>query len=400
MSDLLRFVRHISPIRYVLFIQKKLIVILFENKERSDLEYALPNEGTIEFLDRSGHPWAQDVRDYLNNWISKYPEEECEELITRLKHEIDSPHFELFLHELFVQMGFEIICHPQLEGTNNKPDFLVSSKDKAFYAEARLVTETTDHERKVERHKEFVRNTINNKVRSKNFFIGIRELQIKSFQQVSLKKLTKQLTEYLSEQDPDSFIAKHKKESCFEFENEYIFIEVSLIPKNKEHRSSFSKKIIGMSGTGAKFMSTAVDIKKRISKKAGKYGNPKYPFVICLNLTSPFGLFWEEVSDALYGSKVYNISTNTTHRKSDGIFGTVENPKLTRVSGILMSDIHHMTIHKSRIRYYQNPHAAKPLTFSGTIDEVKFQNQNEELITGKTLQDYINALNTWHNNST
>jgi len=151
-----------------------------------------------------------------------------------------------------------------------------------------------------------------------------------------------------------------------------------------------------MSGSGGKSMSTAEDIKKRISKKAGKYGKLRYPFVICLNLTSPFGLYWEEVLDALYGSQIYDISSNTTTRGPDGIFGTVKNPKLTRVSGILMSDVRHMTVHKSKIRYFQNPHAAKPLTFSGAIDEVKFQDGSAELVKGKTLQDYIDALNTWN----
>lgn len=372
--------------------------MLFENKERNDLKYAYPNEGTIDFLDRSGHSWARDVRDYLNNWISKYPKEECEELINRLKHEIDSPYFELFLHELFVQMGFKLTCHPQLEGTSNKPDFLVSSKNLTFYAEARLVTETTDYERKIERHKKIVIDTINKSVRSKNFFIGIEELKIKSFQLVSLKKLTKQLSEFLSKQDPDCFSTMGKKEFLFKFENEYVSISISLFPKSKEDKGSFSNDIIVMNDIKVKFLSTAVDIKKRISKKASKYGNPKYPFVICLNLTSPFGLYWEDVFDALYGSKAYNNLTNTEYRRSDGIFGTYENPKFTRVSGILMSDVHHMTVHKSRIRYFQNPYATNPLTFSGAIDEVIFKNQKELQIKGKALQNYVDAqISTIHN---
>ena len=59
--------------------------MLFENKTRENQGPKTRIEGDFEYLDRSGRVEAQRVREFLNKWIRKFPENDATELISRIK---------------------------------------------------------------------------------------------------------------------------------------------------------------------------------------------------------------------------------------------------------------------------------------------------------------------------
>ena len=282
---------------------------IFTDKPRDYEGIRTPGESTIDFLDRSSFPWASDVRQYLNKWVEKYPSNEVADLLSRMHNDIESPFYELFLHELFSQLEFDITIHPELPESSKKPDFLIKNGINSAYLEARLVTETSDSERTMKARKEQILNQINKSLKSQSFFISIRELALKSNQTGSLKHFIRQLDDFINNKDPDLVEAIYESRGIFDdygtfvYENDNVYISVGLIPRKKEYRDQPQDRIIGITGGGARWLDTVTAIRTRITKKSGKYGQLNKPFIIGLNLTSPFGLHWDDIIDALYGSR-------------------------------------------------------------------------------------------------
>src|SRR3712207_8522149 len=45
--------------------------------------------------------------------------------------------FEVYLHECLRRMGYSVTCHPELEGTSRRPDFLAKKGGRSIFVEAR-----------------------------------------------------------------------------------------------------------------------------------------------------------------------------------------------------------------------------------------------------------------------
>lgn len=371
---------------------------LFEPKERTYIGVSNKEESDYQFLDRSGHPWDEDIRNYLNEWFLKYPKKESKDLKARLKTEMDSPFFELFLHELFLNLNFSIQVHPDMDKSTSKPDFYINKMDICCYVEARIVTETSYMERKEDRHKNYIINFINSNAYSKEFFVEVKDLDIKSKIKTSLDDFLAKLNSYLDRNNADNFeeiyktVLGNSRTDEFEYDNDYFYIKLGLIPKKKEFRNEYSKPIIGMTAANVKFMNTPKAIQNGIKEKSGKYGQINRPFIVALNFSTPFGIQFDDVNDALYGSTVYDLTTETNFRKRNGLFGNEDKKLHTRISGILVSNVHHRTIHNSKIRYFKNPYAAYPFSFEGIFDEVVYINQEIIVSEGTPLTEYINAI--------
>ncbi|BCB78382.1 hypothetical protein GCM10022251_30340 [Phytohabitans flavus] len=50
--------------------------------------------------------------------------------------------FELYLHERLLRIGYTVTCHPVLEGTSRRPDFLAERDGRSIYIEARSASAT------------------------------------------------------------------------------------------------------------------------------------------------------------------------------------------------------------------------------------------------------------------
>lgn len=93
---------------------------LFDEMDRDDLGLRLYAEPEFTYLNRSGRPGAQRIREALDAWSARYPGEHKEELRARFRSrdntQYRSAFFELFLHELLVRLDCRVVVHPPMAG--------------------------------------------------------------------------------------------------------------------------------------------------------------------------------------------------------------------------------------------------------------------------------------------
>ena len=136
-------------------------MILFDEVARTyhgPSEYA---EGPLAYYSRSARPEVERIRAQIEKWLRAYPAPERSELVTRMRQDHEVFHaafFELFVHQLLIATGHEVILHPAMEGTAKRPDFLATSKEQGTSCVVECVTvvaeaETEHRERKLHRGK-------------------------------------------------------------------------------------------------------------------------------------------------------------------------------------------------------------------------------------------------------
>lgn len=134
---------------------------LFDDFERTNPFPAKEGEDSFSFMNRVAQPFWERIRSELDEWFAVYPPEDAKDLRSRFRDQSPAQHYaawwELYLHELFRRLGFEIEVHPELEGVSGRPDFRVARDDAAFYVEAAttfsgIVGDATASERAGSRH--------------------------------------------------------------------------------------------------------------------------------------------------------------------------------------------------------------------------------------------------------
>lgn len=117
--------------------------LLFTERPRDDGGIQRSTESTFKFLDRVDDEVFARVREVLNEWFSRFdqrqPDVAVNDLRGRLKAkqplQFESAFWELYLHELFWRLGFEVEVHPPGPRTT-RPDFLMTRGAERFYLEA------------------------------------------------------------------------------------------------------------------------------------------------------------------------------------------------------------------------------------------------------------------------
>ena len=104
---------------------------LFDDIERWDHRLASRRESAFPFLNRSAWPACHNMRSTLDRWFAEYPDDAKKDLRARFRksdHNHDSAFFELFLHEVFQQLGLTPTVHPEPSTGRGRPDFAITSR--------------------------------------------------------------------------------------------------------------------------------------------------------------------------------------------------------------------------------------------------------------------------------
>jgi hypothetical protein len=116
-------------------------VSIFSALDRTDPSPAAHGYGDFKFLDRVSGPYWDQVRDLIEDWFSRLCPDAQADVQGRLRSKDDrqsrGAFFELYLHECLLRMGYTVTCHPALEGTARRPDFLAEKDGRPIYVEAR-----------------------------------------------------------------------------------------------------------------------------------------------------------------------------------------------------------------------------------------------------------------------
>jgi len=150
---------------------------VFDDIERNELgprPYAQPD---FNYLNASARPGVHAIRHAIEDWFLHYPNDDRGELRARLRSEDNYQHrsafFELFLHELLFRLGCDVEVHPQIVGTQRRPDFHVESPmGHACYLEAILASDETREESAANARMNQVYDALN-RLNSPDFYIGM-----------------------------------------------------------------------------------------------------------------------------------------------------------------------------------------------------------------------------------
>ncbi|HLP95010.1 MAG TPA: hypothetical protein VK168_13295 [Saprospiraceae bacterium] len=381
--------------------------LLFDEKVRTDPRPSTHLEGNYQFLDRCSFVGFEEVRKTLNAWFFKYPIQERAELKQRFIKEFSPAFFELFLFEFFCQLGYEVIVHPIVPGTTKRPDFLVKKGNFEFYVEAKEATDLSESERSIRNINDHFYDQLN-QINSPNFFLWIKELNIKSSELPRFTKIRRQIEHQINSFDPD--IIKEKIETgglnqsdSITYEDEKVRITISLIPKTKS-KGIEGLRPIGIYEVQSFWGDTDESIKTAIKKKASRYGHIDKPYLICINST---GFLTDDYSilSALFGSLKRSISTNSENlnekwfRERNGIFVGPKGPQFTRLSGIFITSLYVSNLHIANYQIYSHPFSKNPLEFQNLgLSFNSLVNKELVKVEGKSIKEILNIPSDWFKN--
>src|ERR1700679_2954360 len=116
---------------------------LFDDVVRTEGGPKKTGEGDFGFLNRVDGPFWDEVRELLEGWFTRYPDDDKAGLRDAYRSSLVGRHlgawWELYLHELLLRLGYEIEVHPELEGTKRHPDFRLQKDGDTLLLEAAVV---------------------------------------------------------------------------------------------------------------------------------------------------------------------------------------------------------------------------------------------------------------------
>lgn len=323
------------------------------------------NENRFNYYHKSDRKDIAVIRDVLEKWFIDYPDIEKNELKNRFKKDMDSAFFELFLFELFRSLNFSIEIHPELKETKKRPDFLIQKDGFKAYVEAKVCYDKSESEMAFERRKNEFYDSLN-KTRIKGFLLRIVKLDFKTKKQPSTKDLILKIEREVSVLDPElitSVMGEYGYEGCpyIDYENEDFKISIQPIPLVKSKRDKIRKKPIGMFPLITFWGGGEDSLRESIIKKAKRYGRFKIPYLICLNALGEKTSGKIDVDNVIWGSSQLSYSANLENRNSktnrplNGIFYNSGKPKLTNVSGILVTKVLPSNIPNANYWLFEHP---------------------------------------------
>lgn len=364
--------------------------MIFQDIPRTDSRNKQYSESDYEYLNRSDRDESECIRCTLNAWFKKYPDNEKQDLIARIKSRDNYQHysatFELYLHELLLNLGYEIDVHPQTNNCKNTcPDFLVTdSEGFQFYIEAVQSSDINKHERSGENRLNVVFDSIN-KITSYNYFLEIdyEDLPPSS---PSGKKLRTELEKWLNSLDYNE-ACSNLKDDDFSKLPKYTFTHegwkalFTAIPRSAEKRETPLDNVIGMLSPGARWLSTWETIRDTLVAKGKHYGALDLPLIIAVN-ANVFHLDRISIMEALFGQEqfIFNRNTKTEgpemRRSPNGLWQGPKGIRYKRISGILIGfGIKPWTFGVREMTLYKNPWAYNAL--KGRVFSMPFAEADE-----------------------
>lgn len=374
---------------------------IFEDKERTDFNFANHLDDLFDFYDRSAKPEFTKVRNVINEWFIDYPQSEKSELKTRFRKAFSPAFFELFVYQLFTKQGFTLTPHPQIIGTNKAPDFLAEKGDLSFYIEAKEITDTSEAEASVNKKVNAIYDALS-RLNIPNYWLIIEQLKIKSIEQPSSKKiigyLESQLPDYISKiVEANIELSDWGRIMPLVVDKEDVKLVVRLFPKSAEHSQNKSTPTIGglPGGSGWGYGEEEL-IRTAVHKKASRYGELDKPYLICINVFSRLGVTDTGVENALLGSLIDSYPNSPENlqfqrkRGENGVFYSESGLTKTRVSGIFVTSVFPSNVDVARHWLAKHPCGKMELDFTALkLSHQEFDGSYWQLVSGQGIADIL-----------
>lgn len=289
---------------------------IFSAAVRTDPSPAAHGEGRFRFLDRVSGPYWDQVRQLIENWFARLGPDVQADVRGRLRSKDDrqfrGAFFELYLHESLLRMGYKVTCHPVLEGTARRPDFLAEKDGRAMYIEARSASSSDNSAAAAARVNTVYKSL--DLLDSPNFFLWI-EVVRQGAGPLGAKPLRGRLENWLRGLDPDEYNGWSRqdlpnltyREERGDEEVAWV-IEFEAIPKSPQARGKKGLRPLGIFSGGATWLDDD-GIRGALSDKGSAYGQLGAPYVVAV-ASENIDLDEQEVLNVLYGTDAPEFRTS------------------------------------------------------------------------------------------
>lgn len=280
---------------------------LFSSDRQPDESDMRRGEPLSAFLDRSTRPALRCARQQIEEWFGRYPREHRWRLRQDLRSRRDAQHqaalFELVLHEVLLRQGFSLAIHPDIPGSANHPDFLVTSPtSERFYLEMAVVTARSQETEGAEHLKVALYNALDD-LDSPLFYVMITVHALPK-RAPSVRRIKEFLLDKLRQLDADEVLMRVREQGLSvlpEWRYECAGLSVSFrpLPKAPERQG-----MAGVKPLGAIYEWLPDDparaIRDKVVGKARRYGQLYLPFALALNVVSR-AYDDMDITEALFG---------------------------------------------------------------------------------------------------
>jgi hypothetical protein len=378
---------------------------LFDDIERTSLEPSNLNESEFDYYNRSARKDIQTIRTKLEEWFRLIPDCEKNEIKSRIKKKFDDVFYELFLYNLFANLGFQITIHPTVPSSNNKPDFLIKKGDLEIYVEAKISKGKSNKEEALERMKNHFYDAIN-RISTENFILQIEELQFISCNQPQTKNIVSKIENILDSLDPDMVEENTKTNGYRDYKIEYndqdIHLVLNPLAVSKSKRGKSSRRAVGVFPIEIFYGGGEESIRESINRKAKRYGDLDKPFIICINALSFKTSSSDDVDSAIWGTLAFPIDDNQSSsvknsvHKPDGVFYDKNGPRRKHLTAVLVNKVFPSNIPSSEYWFYKNPFSKHQIDFNDLGLKLNYVKDNYvESITGDDLDIIFKMKKNW-----
>ena len=352
-------------------------------------------ESLWTFANRSSSPAAKEVRLLVTSLLEGFPEPSKDELIKRLKSdEFEGAYFELIFHAVLRRHGAEVQIHSsKSSGNTNRPDFLAKFPNgQVAIFEAVVSRDMPKTERSAEAAWSQLFHRID-KIPSR-YHIGLSlasaslptrtpaPRRVVAFLQRRLEEL-----DDLAKQDPleDERDREARLRNTGRFIDDEITIDFSFILKENSRKPSEGS--LGALPLKSRSGGSSKAIKKAVERKAGKYGDPKHPYIVVVNSLSPWVVTPDHEIEALFGGP--HVEHGGALLRQDR---TARN---TLVSGVAIGSVLWRP-GGARLRLYENPHAQRPCSaIPWRLDRMDRDGSTNVLESGESVGQILGLPAEW-----
>ena len=339
--------------------------LLFDSIERNELKSDTPSGSIFRDINHYDWPGATFIRNTLESWFEKYPTRHRTDLRERFRSDRDQNHegafFELFLHEVLTRLGFSLEVHPEIAGSNDRPDFLVSRHNRRFYLEATVRSQRTGPFARHPNEKDVIEKL--NTLVSADFGVTVHMDGTLS-RTLSRRDVVRPFEELLKSHDPDDVQRQIDEKGraaapSARIESGNWSLKGWLLPISPGNQKSDSSRQFVIGHHRAAFTDCATPIRDALKEKAQKYRNLDSPLVLAVNARDVFynGRYCD--MEVLFGKEQLLYSSEnpdqapTLDRKRNGFWSCGRHSRIDAV--LIFSKVDVWNVYNASACAYLNP---------------------------------------------